>query len=72
MRIDDKIWPNVKHYFHIMKSETEKASLMEINSHDRNILLENILRKALYNKFSQHSRLKHILLSTRIASICFT
>lgn len=55
-----------------MKSETEKASLMEINSHDRNILLENILRKALYNKFSQHSRLKHILLSTRIASICFT
>ncbi|GBB99439.1 hypothetical protein RclHR1_03520019 [Rhizophagus clarus] len=72
MRIDDKIWLDVKRYFTIMKGEIEQASLTENNSHDGNILLENILRKALYNKFSQHSPLKYMLLSTRIASIYFT
>jgi hypothetical protein len=55
-----------------MKNEMEKTFLIGIKSHDRNVLLENILRKALYYKFSQHSRLKYILLSTRIASIYFT
>ncbi|RIA90957.1 hypothetical protein C1645_805422 [Glomus cerebriforme] len=72
MEINDKIWLDAKQYFNAMKREMEKTSLIEMNSQNRNVLLESILRKALYNKFSQHSQLKHTLFSTRFASIYFT
>src|SRR5688572_27355746 len=57
----------------------ETVTLAEVNSNKVKSMLsakednsESILRKALYNKFSQHSRLKHLLFSTRVASIYFT
>ena len=46
--------------------------IASVNFDDEIISPEIILYKALYNKFSQHLRLKHVLLSTRVASICFT
>src|SRR5947208_719223 len=52
--------------------EMEMTSLTKINSVSGVVLPESILHKALYNKFSQNPRLKHLLLSTRVASIYFT
>src|SRR3954467_5907997 len=58
-------------YFAV-KHEMEMTSLTKINSVSGVVLPESILHKALYNKFSQNPRLKHLLLSTRVASIYFT
>ncbi|CAI2172852.1 9403_t:CDS:2 [Funneliformis geosporum] len=77
MKIDDKIWLNAKQYYNVAKrqmkltdlSPDNEIILKSITKHDNS---ESILRKLLYNKFSQHIRLKHLLFSTRNSSIYFT
>ncbi|RIB15935.1 hypothetical protein C2G38_2092191 [Gigaspora rosea] len=78
-KIDGEIWCNILHYVEAHTKENRKEIICDlcptnksewipthsINSTNQEYYIQEIMRNALYNKFSQHPKFKHKLLSTR-------